>query len=270
MAISQQVSMTARTCNLFKIRYKPGASFTFEETVLSKYGLSSYQRPRTLLTLLRTNAVLSPMEEGILKGSLFHVQNDIRQIVADLGHLSSDGDVEMLGQDVSRQLHNRLVLLEEIECDHRLPFLLIRRIPSEILMEIFSYTSSFSPDILDASSAPWVIWQVCRSWRSVCISMCPDLRSSINILSGPCTQKKTVLSRSRQHGLAIRLTSSSGPITWEQLIAHGERWTNIHLTGIGLPELGTSPISVGALGGCKNAIWDLPACQIIRCKAHRD
>ncbi|KAK0442197.1 hypothetical protein EV421DRAFT_2036013 [Armillaria borealis] len=248
--------MTSSTRNLFNIQYRSGAPSTFEETVLSKYeGLSSYQRPRTLLTLLRTNAVPSPMEEGILKGSLFHVQNDIRRIVADLGRLSSDGDVEMLGHDVSRQLYNKLVLLEEIERDHRLPLLLIRRIPSEILMEIFSYTASFSRNILDTSSAPWVIGQVCRSWRSVCISMCPSLWSSINIFSDPCMHKKdarsllqTVLSRSRQHGLAIRLPSSIGSITWEQLISHGERWTNLHLTDVGLPELGYLSHLRGRLG----------------------
>ncbi|KAK0477982.1 hypothetical protein IW261DRAFT_1484895 [Armillaria novae-zelandiae] len=245
MGPNQQIRMMSATHNLFNMHYKRGASSTFEETVLSKYeGLSSYQRPRTLLALLRTNAVPSPMEEGILKGSLFHVQNDIRRIVADLGHLSSDGNIEMLSTDVSRQLHNKLVLLEEIEHDHRLPLLLIRRIPSEILMEIFSHTASFSPDILNTGSAPWVIGQVCRSWRSVCVKMCPSLWSTINIFSDPCMHKKdprsllqTVLSRSRQHGLAIRLPSSIGPIIWEELLAHGERWTNVHLTDIGLPEL---------------------------------
>ncbi|KAK0496561.1 hypothetical protein EDD18DRAFT_1389015 [Armillaria luteobubalina] len=237
--------MSSSTRNLFNMHCKPGAPSTSEETVLSKYeGLSSYQRPRTLLTLLRTNAVPSLMEEGILKGSLFHVQNDIRRIVADLSHLASDGDVEILGHNISRQLHHRLALLEEIERDHRLPLLLIRRIPSEILMEIFLYTASFSPDILDAGSASWVIGQVCGSWRSICIKMCPSLWSTINISADLCMHKKDprsllqmVLSRSRQHGLAIRLTSSIGPITWEQLLAHSERWTNIHITHIGLPEL---------------------------------
>ncbi|KAK0215570.1 hypothetical protein IW262DRAFT_1400952 [Armillaria fumosa] len=258
MTTNRQVNMSSSTRKLFNIQCKPGASSTFEETLLSKYqGLSSYQRPRTLLTLLRTNAAPSPMEEGILKGSLFHVQNDIRRIVADLGHLSSDGDayVEMLGHDVSRQLHNRLALLEEIERDYRLPLLLIRRIPPEIFMGIFSYTASFSPDILDTSSAPWVIGQVCRSWRSICMKMCPSLWSSIHIFTDPCIHKKdprsllqTVLSRSRQHGLAIRLTSSIGPITWEQLLVHSERWTNIHITDIGLPELGYLSHLRGHLG----------------------
>lgn len=225
--------------------------------VLSKYDdLSSYQRPRTLLALLRTNDVPNPMEVGILKGSLFHVQNDIRRIVADLDRLSY-GDADVLSRDTCRQLHNRLALLEEIEYDHRVPLLLIRRIPPEILREIFLYTAGFFSDIFNAGSEPWVIGQVSRSWRSVCIFMCPGLWSRIEIRSSDdqCVRKKDpmallrmVLSRSRQHRLDIRVTSSIGSTMWEELIATAERWTNIYLTSIGLQEVGYLSHVRGRLG----------------------
>ncbi|KAK0449681.1 uncharacterized protein EV420DRAFT_1750712 [Desarmillaria tabescens] len=240
--------MTTRSSSISNMhQHNYDTPSTLEQMIILKYdGLSSYQRPRTLLNLLRTNAVPSSMEVGILKGSLFHVQNDIRRIVADLNRLSSDGDVEMFDHDVSRQLHNRLVLLEEIERDHRLPLLPIRRIPPEILMEIFLCTASFSGNVLNTNSAPWVIGQVCSSWRSICNSMCPSLWSSIDIFANDRFMRKkdprsllgTVLSRSRQYGLAIRLSSSIEPTIWEELLPHAERWTNIHLTDIGQPEMG--------------------------------
>ncbi|KAG7440585.1 uncharacterized protein BT62DRAFT_822915, partial [Guyanagaster necrorhizus] len=47
----------------------------------------------------------------------------------------------------------------------------IRRVPNEILSEIFSFTCADMSDSVDiVSGAPWVLSHVCSLWRSICLS----------------------------------------------------------------------------------------------------
>ncbi|KAG7441232.1 uncharacterized protein BT62DRAFT_546045 [Guyanagaster necrorhizus] len=84
----------------------------------------------------------------------------------------------------------------------------IRRLPPEILMEIFLHTNCLR--VTDTTSDPWILSHVCSTWRTIATVHCPELWSDITITPSSFRRKdpfslvQTALHRSGQHDLFIQ------------------------------------------------------------------
>ncbi|KAJ7498115.1 hypothetical protein B0H11DRAFT_1856679 [Mycena galericulata] len=92
-----------------------------------------------------------------------------------------DDEISRL-QGQLKQLEEERALLSEYHAQNTAIISPLRRIPPEILGEIFSWTLSSAA--LDVGESPWVLTQVCSRWRTVSISK-PSLWSLIHIDSFP-------------------------------------------------------------------------------------
>ncbi|KAK0457589.1 uncharacterized protein EV420DRAFT_1480650 [Desarmillaria tabescens] len=110
----------------------------------------------------------------------------------------------------------------------------IRRLPRETLLHIFNLVSSDIPDPLDA---PWILGQVCSTWRSISRS-CPSLWTRITIPEDydnyPAFLKEYIsLSRDLPVHLSIEEYPGSEMLkALEGLLVHSERWSTLELTMI--------------------------------------
>ncbi|KAF7367200.1 F-box domain-containing protein [Mycena sanguinolenta] len=122
----------------------------------------------------------------------------------------------------------------------------LRRIPPEILSEIFAWTLPFRREVLSTENCPWVLTHVCRGWRAVAITT-SSLWSRIYIDFSisqwyPLEMIKTQLERARAlkvHFFASQDDDSGAPITLFALLAeHSARWTHLsmQLTSHLLPQ----------------------------------
>ncbi|KAJ7498133.1 hypothetical protein B0H11DRAFT_1801159 [Mycena galericulata] len=98
-----------------------------------------------------------------------------------------------------KQLEEERALLSEYHSQNTAIISPLRRMPSEILGQIFSWT--LSPAVLDVRESPWILTQVCSRWRAVSISE-PSLWSRIHIdffknIEYPLTMIETQIQRAR-------------------------------------------------------------------------
>ncbi|KAJ6459878.1 hypothetical protein C8R45DRAFT_879533 [Mycena sanguinolenta] len=123
----------------------------------------------------------------------------------------------------------------------------LRRMPLEILGEIFSRTLPAIEDIFDTETCPWVLTRVCSSWRAVALSKA-SLWSLITI-KFPIKQRYSSqlirLQMERAHSLKIHFFGSQGHDLVSQislflvLAEHSGRWEelSIQLTSNMVPYL---------------------------------
>ncbi|KAJ7112107.1 hypothetical protein C8R44DRAFT_985125 [Mycena epipterygia] len=119
----------------------------------------------------------------------------------------------------------------------------IRRVPPELICEIFSWTSPCTRNIGKNTVAhpPWHLGHICRSWRDTAL-VYPPLWNSINILhstryphenSFPLSMIETQLIRSANAPLLLdfdwRGQSDNTPLL-TSLVLHCERWTSIRFS----------------------------------------
>ena len=147
----------------------------------------------------------------------------------------------------------------------------IRRLPAEILIEIFMLCmdcdrSSFSPE-----RSPLLVGQVCRGWRQVALST-QKLWSSITVTSyRPSSAKaKLWISRAGSTPLTIRLASGAPEFCNVEkmhpaivvLVQHCDRWRHLDLR---IHDLG-----VPCLSSIKHRLPWLESLQILNCTHNLD
>ncbi len=156
-----------------------------------------YTRPDILQRLLATNHPPTPEDIGPLEESRKSVKHSLLQV---------QKEISILQQSLTALKQKEAHLLV---ADDELRGVLspIRRLPREILAEILSLVPEPKPrsyyddkavqfhDVSDTSSGyglPWTLSYVCQEWRTVLISLCPQLWTNLDIGSHPEPKKNPV------------------------------------------------------------------------------
>lgn len=131
---------------------------------------------------------------------------------------------------------------------HRVILSPVRRIPIEIVSEIFNHVLDHHYMVFDSTAGPWVLSQICRRWRSIAVSHSAMWSSmSLSYKFGPLdfhypkdplALLQTALERSEQHTLDISLNYSRtlgvelGDVQkiLDIVMAHAPRWESIDFT----------------------------------------
>ncbi|PBK85619.1 hypothetical protein ARMGADRAFT_1169387 [Armillaria gallica] len=119
----------------------------------------------------------------------------------------------------------------------------IRRLPAEILMEIFLHASPLR--VTDTTSDPWILSHVCSTWRTIATVHCPELWSDITITPSSFRRKdsfslvQTALHRSGLHDLFIQFKDGRKPkskrkavstVLFSLLTLESNRWKTAQLS----------------------------------------
>ncbi|KAJ6459251.1 hypothetical protein C8R45DRAFT_843483, partial [Mycena sanguinolenta] len=80
-----------------------------------------------------------------------------------------DGEILRL-KDRLRELRNERTALSGFHSQNIRIISPLRRMPAEILGEIFSWTLPSIHDVFDTDDSPWILTYVCRRWRAVAVS----------------------------------------------------------------------------------------------------
>ncbi|KAK0476161.1 hypothetical protein IW261DRAFT_1595183 [Armillaria novae-zelandiae] len=189
------------------------------DEILAKYDwTSAFTHPPNITSLLHHNVTPSSLQITQLKASLKGLKIPLAEI---------DGDLDLLRNAVmSLEAHRSR--LQSLENDCATALSPIRRVPSEIMMEILrrswkdnAFRSMVTGtrltqagfNVFNIREGPWHLGQVCSSWRNIIKTLCPELWASITIEIPSLYQPKArltadtveilrvVLERSRNHPL---------------------------------------------------------------------
>ncbi|KAJ7023844.1 hypothetical protein C8F04DRAFT_1133442 [Mycena alexandri] len=145
-----------------------------------------------------------------------------------------------------RQLEEHRAVLLNYRARTRAPLSPLRRMPPEVLGEIFSWTMSPVLDRLrrgriDTSRSPWLLTQICSAWRRVAVST-PSLWSQVTIDYPESANNSSRYSLSlveaqleRSNKLTVyfygseELDPSSQIQMFELLLQHASRWEGLSL-----------------------------------------
>ncbi|KAK0216174.1 hypothetical protein IW262DRAFT_200989 [Armillaria fumosa] len=224
------------------------SNLTLDE-ILAKYDwVSAFTRPPDITSLLHHNVVPSSLQTTQLKASLEGLKSPLAEI---------DGDLDLLRNAVvSLEAHRSR--LQSLENDCATALSPIRRVPSEIMMEILrrSWNDFGRSNVFNIRNGPWHLGQVCSSWRNVIKTLCPELWASIYIEIPQLYERKAplradaveilrvVLERSRNHPLDFHFScdcsvphseAEEGPSQsmkqcFDLMIAHSRRWRAVEMT----------------------------------------
>ncbi|KAJ6457441.1 hypothetical protein C8R47DRAFT_1164374 [Mycena vitilis] len=188
-----------------------------------------------LHTLLSTN---EPPDEA----DLSLIQSALSQADARLAALN-EGMSRL--QDRLKQLEEERASVSSYRLRIRNILSPLRRIPPEILGEIFFQSLSFSTGYsLNVQASPWVLTYVSRRWRAVSLPT-PSLWSRVTIRShrrarDPLSLAETQIQRAQNLKIHFYASESRPQVQMFQLLSrYGERWTelNLRITAEMLPLL---------------------------------
>ncbi|KAF7342602.1 F-box domain-containing protein [Mycena sanguinolenta] len=146
-----------------------------------------------------------------------------------------------------RQLEEERTALSIYHDENSRIFSPLRRMPPELLGEIFSWTLPSTRDIFDTEDCPWILTRVCSSWRAVALSI-PSLWSLI-VIDFPAQRRYSLKMISTQieraRSLKIHFFGSQNRRPRRQvalfrlLAEHSTRWEefSIQLTSHLVPEM---------------------------------
>ncbi len=225
------------------------------DEILAKHDwISAFTHPPDITSLLHDNVAPSPLQTTQLKASLEGLKNPLVEI---------DSDLDMLRNAVV-SLEARRLRLQSLKNDYATALSPIRRIPSEIMMEILRGSWKDNEyrgigrrvagfNVFKVREGPWHLGQVCSSWRNVIKTLCPELWASMTI-EIPFSEPKVplradaveilrvVLERSRNHPLdfhfeydgpdskADKAESQLMKQCFDIMIAHSRRWRAVEMT----------------------------------------
>jgi hypothetical protein len=167
-------------------------------------------------------------EAPILQKALRHANSDIHELHGDIAHI----------QAILDELRLKRKSLRKFTVEHNAFLAPIRRLPAEILIEIFMLCMSYDLSSFNPYRPPSLFGQVCRGWRQVALST-QKLWSSITVTYyRPSSAKaKLWISRASSAPLTIRLDSvhpQTGRMVKIQpviavLVQHCDRWRHLDL-----------------------------------------
>ena len=150
--------------------------------------------------LLRTIQAPNASEAIRLREALRHATPVVHQLDDDISH------VQMLLDELRRKRE----LLRKFITDHNAILAPIRRLPAEILAEIFVLCMNSDISSFDLTQSPLLVGQVCKGWRQVALST-QTLWSSITVTDyhrNSSEMAKLWMSRATSAPLTIRLDST--------------------------------------------------------------
>ncbi|PBK66907.1 hypothetical protein ARMSODRAFT_959574 [Armillaria solidipes] len=198
------------------------------------FNLAAYTRddPPFLGNLLVVNDPPLDTMLGPLKSSAHHVTAALDETLTEIRRIS----------DVLNILESKRRQLEEIDSEYKTALAPIRRVPPEIIMEVFyAFTNEHEfYDVFDVNHGPWVLSRVCRRWRHVSISLCPSIWASMLIKvtdNDPTPLLMTALSYSANCKLdfsiidiSINMPANIEP--FDELVSQSKRWRSAHFNGL--------------------------------------
>ncbi len=230
---------------------------TLEEILAKHDWISTFTHPPDVASLLRTNEGPSPLQSAGLKTSL-------ECLTAALADLQSD---LVLLHNVAASVEARVSRLQSLKQDYETALSPMRRIPSEIAMEILrrAWKGNEFGDISERRlsgfnvftirEGPWHLGQVCSSWRNVIETFCPELWATMAVEMPLSYQRRVhltadtavemlsvILERSRNHPLDFYFhyddlfseVEEEKPQAMERcfdiMVGHSKRWRVVEMT----------------------------------------
>ncbi|SJL02408.1 uncharacterized protein ARMOST_05735 [Armillaria ostoyae] len=192
---------------------------------------------------------------GPLKSSAHHVTAALDETLTEIRRVS----------DVLKILENKRRQLEEIDSEYKTALAPIRRVPPEIIMEVFyAFTNEHEfYDVFDVNDGPWVLSRVCRRWRHVSISLCPSIWAGmlVNVTDNdPTPLLTTALSYSANCKLDFSIIShssinmSANTEPFDELASQSRRWRSADFNGL--------PWLMGRLLRVRGNVPNLEVCHI--------
>ncbi|KAJ7029878.1 hypothetical protein C8F04DRAFT_1006415, partial [Mycena alexandri] len=96
----------------------------------------------------------------VLMGQIAHAENEISTGLAHAARLPDERD----------KLAQRCTNLQDFVGMYRGVLSALRRLPNEILLEIFQQTFTHVDKLNLFDNAPWIVSRVCRHWRAVALA----------------------------------------------------------------------------------------------------
>ncbi|SJL11141.1 uncharacterized protein ARMOST_14544 [Armillaria ostoyae] len=227
---------------------------TLEEILARHDWISTFTHPPDVLALLRTNDAPSPPQSARLKASFEGLQTALAELQSNLDLL----------HNVAASLQTQMSCFLSLKHDYETVLSPIRRIPSEIAMEILCRSwkdAEFSDislgrrpagfNVFRIREGPWYLGQVCSSWRNVIETLCPELWATMIVnlrISFPYERLfgnlveilRIVLERSRNHPLSFSFRFHGTEVEesnipeieqcFDTMITHSKRWKAVDLT----------------------------------------
>ncbi|SJL16515.1 uncharacterized protein ARMOST_20041 [Armillaria ostoyae] len=162
--------------------------------------------PRSLAHLSQTNAAPPESEVEDLKKSREHVRRSIAELDDQIRDLTL----------VLETLRVERVHQQGIDDEYTAILAPIRRIPSEMLSEIFFHAQEEYHRVFDISSPSWVLSWVCSSWRMVVVN-CSEFWCNLDVcprwtMTGNETLLlRTTISRAVERKLVLQLRFKNLP-----------------------------------------------------------
>ncbi|KAK0499512.1 hypothetical protein EDD18DRAFT_1151490 [Armillaria luteobubalina] len=230
------------------------------EEILTRHDwISTFTHPPDVVSLLRNNDPPSLPQSARLKESLASLNMPLSELQSDLNLL----------RGAVASVESRMSCLMSLKHDYETVLSPIRRIPSEITMEILRRAwenNGSGPRTLERRlygfnvfairEGPWHLGQVCRSWRNVVETLCPELWANMSVEVPDYCQPKVslkadaalevlriILKCSRNHPLDFHLVSNYCPYPSDEdgipqamercfhmMLAHSNRWRAVEMT----------------------------------------
>ncbi|PBK59634.1 hypothetical protein ARMSODRAFT_1090706 [Armillaria solidipes] len=157
----------------------------FLRDLLSRYDwVSTSSHSPELITLVSTNAIPMAFQAAQLEASIEVLDAPITKIQSEIDIL----------RNAAASLEAKMTRLKDIRRDYRAGLSPIRRLPSEILVEILRWTPKaetqltvldpyhvFGFNMFTITEGPWHLGQVCNSWRDAVRFLCPEIWSTLKI-----------------------------------------------------------------------------------------
>ncbi|KAJ8089316.1 hypothetical protein PM082_014564 [Marasmius tenuissimus] len=214
---------------------------------------ASYRKIRELPDVIHNhyddnNAYPPPQEERFIKASITNALAQISLITTRISRLRVD--IDLLVEEKKR--------IERVVSGSQSILRPIHKISAELLTRVFSLSldvpvADFSegfrgqqpPTSLNPSKHPWVLSQVCQSWRKLALST-PSLWSSVLFTIPPDDKQPLAMSVARCHRLQLQLqrsvnhpidivarvpnpTSSSLERFLSSICCHSPRWRHLRI-----------------------------------------
>ncbi|PBK72015.1 hypothetical protein ARMSODRAFT_954817 [Armillaria solidipes] len=228
---------------------------TLEEILARHEWISTFTHPPDVAFLLRTNDAPSPLQSAGLKTSLESAKTALAELQSDLDLL----------HNATAVLQSQMSRLQSFEDGYKAALSPIRRIPPEITMEILRrswehdnlgscfpgrHVSGFN--VFTVQEGPWHLGQVCRLWRNIIETLCPELWAAVAVdiplrfmrraslkTDALVEMLRVVLERSRNYPLDFYLElcdAEAGALQtkvmercFHMLVAHSKRWRAIEI-----------------------------------------
>ncbi|KAJ7762920.1 hypothetical protein B0H16DRAFT_1528152 [Mycena metata] len=161
--------------------------------------------------LLGTNDPPTYLETSEVQNSLDETKAQILRLDATIAALQASLEKHRrLRQSAADQLRHGSTILS-----------VVRRIPTDVLVEIFNLTVPDAARKHATNRCPWVLGRVCSRWRAISLAL-PELWTTID-RKIPLAMVKAHIDRSLPHPLTVELGfSDTGSV--ELLIACSARW----------------------------------------------